>query len=214
MRERGTIDPAALDYVGLTPAVLTRFEIEAQGEARQRRTDLIGELSSSGLTRGNDLFQKFTGYPLLNPPMTDEEPHETWVIPIPGQTILLTGKANERYDVPEELFQCWQKAKAEGSIPQDDAELAQATERYVNDVLRGFAQDAIEEEDWQSLVNTYDVITEGGVLNSNDLRIIIAGFPLERNDHDQRTGVAQAITNRLNELEDRADFRKIVIDNR
>jgi len=86
-------------------------------------------------------------------------------------------------------------------IPFEDPEIIEGAQQYVRDLIRGLGDAAIEVgvKDWQTAVNAYDVITEGGITASEEFRGKIKNLPLDRKDHKERLAIAEAITFRLNQ---------------
>lgn len=191
-----------LDFVGLTPDVFQRFSTEEEAEAQRKRTVLVEQLSK-GHNAGMQLYSDATrehqkkthseyGYNLRVDIAT--------ISPAVPDTAPLTVEFTELQDIPDLLIDVW----AHRIVPATDdidSVIEEKKEQYVKDLVVGIGDKAFDQKDWQTAVNAYDNITEGGVIASEEFQKKLQELSLDRGNYSDRENIAKAIAKRFEDIE-------------
>lgn len=67
-------------------------------------------------------------------------------------------------DIPDVIWNKWEELKVKHKRSSHETE---TLEGIVKNFIKGFGEQALEDNDWETAINASDVITKGGVLNDS-----------------------------------------------
>lgn len=205
------INQTALDFVGLGPQVIAQFAAESAAQearalekARTSRVRLLDALDA-GANHGAVFYTGIRAY------LDQGRQRARFDFDNPLRTIHLPGNlasfdvsidVKSTAQVPDNLEHSWKYAAKRRAMEKDDSrwedpEIAGRAAKYIVHFLDGFATAAFEAHDWAAAVNAADIITDGGLLNSQWLRNVATTLPIDINDITDRVDLATAISQRL-----------------
>lgn len=167
------IDPQILSSLGLTPE-------DVQNYNRQKLEDeeALSELKEQGAKLYSDIQRGFKS--------VDAN--------IRGLLFsVMNASPKQAHLTPVIFFDTLEKAKLQR---ETNPEYYKKIEKDLHALIEGYGQAALDNNDWQSAVNAFDLVTDGGILsNQNAMTKLGELFP---EDKTARVDIAQAIQERVN----------------